>query len=226
VRETVHIEEPRFARALFGTTAFAPLWLVVRLWLGWQWLAAGWGKVFGGTITWRFWDWAQAPYSALGPGNIGWIRSGTLVAADGTTKVLHVGDSLRGFAAGAIQQSTGAHPSVAYSWYVDFLKWLQHTGAPVVGPVVAFTELLLGVALLLGMFTGIAAFLGAMLNLTYVLAGSAGINPMMVLASIPLALAWRNAGWIGLDRWLLPKLGVPWERGRKATAPLPDPAEP
>jgi thiosulfate dehydrogenase [quinone] large subunit len=28
-----------------------------------------------------------------------------------------------------------------------------------------------------------------------------------------LVLAWRNAGWIGLDRFVLPKLGTPWEPG-------------
>jgi thiosulfate dehydrogenase [quinone] large subunit len=215
MRETVRIEEPRFARAVFGTTAFSWFWLVLRVWLGWQWLQAGWGKVFGGNITWRFWDWGNAAYAATGSGNIGWIRSGTVVAADGTSQILHVGDAVRGFAAGAISASSGSHPSVAYSWYVEFLKWVQHTAAPVLGPVVAFAELLLGVALLVGMFTGIAALLGAMLNFTYAFAGSAGVNPAMILASMGLVLAWRNAGWIGLDRWLLPKLGVPWQRRSK-----------
>ena len=28
-----------------------------------------------------------------------------------------------------------------------------------------------------------------------------------------LVLAWRNAGWIGLDRWLLPAVGTPWQPG-------------
>jgi thiosulfate dehydrogenase (quinone) large subunit len=28
-----------------------------------------------------------------------------------------------------------------------------------------------------------------------------------------LVLAWRNAGWIGLDRWLLPAVGTPWKGG-------------
>lgn len=26
-------------------------------------------------------------------------------------------------------------------------------------------------------------------------------------------LAWRNAGWIGLERWLLPIIGTPWQPG-------------
>jgi thiosulfate dehydrogenase [quinone] large subunit len=28
-----------------------------------------------------------------------------------------------------------------------------------------------------------------------------------------LILAWRNARWIGLDRWVLPALGTPWQPG-------------
>ena len=49
--ETVHIEEPRIAKILFASTQFAWLWLVLRLWLGWEWFQAGWSKVFGGDIT-------------------------------------------------------------------------------------------------------------------------------------------------------------------------------
>jgi thiosulfate dehydrogenase (quinone) large subunit len=33
------------------------------------------------------------------------------------------------------------------------------------------------------------------------------------MASVLLILAWRNAGWYGLDRFVLPKLGTPWHRG-------------
>ena len=33
------------ADRLFRSTATAPLWLVVRLWLGFEWLTAGWDKV-------------------------------------------------------------------------------------------------------------------------------------------------------------------------------------
>jgi thiosulfate dehydrogenase [quinone] large subunit len=57
----VSIEEPAAAKWLFGSSKAAWIWLVARVWLGWEWLAAGWGKVFGGTITWRFWDGATPP---------------------------------------------------------------------------------------------------------------------------------------------------------------------
>ncbi|MBW3605838.1 MAG: hypothetical protein KY460_13230 [Actinobacteria bacterium] len=81
---------------------------------------------------------------------------------------------------------------------------------PFFGPVVAIGEVVLGIALILGAFVGIAAFLGAVLNFSFLFAGSAGVNPAMILISGLSILAWRNAGWIGLDRFLLPSLGVPW----------------
>lgn len=208
--DVVTIEEPRVARWLFGSSQAAWIWLVARLWLGWEWLAAGWGKVFGGTITWRFWDWGNSAYSLTGSNNVGWVRSGTVVGADGTQSVLHVGDAVAGFAKGAIANSTGPHPDVAYSWYVDFLRWVQNTGHTVLGPLVAIGEVVIGVALIVGAFTGISAVLGSILNFSYVFAGAASTNPAMILVSGLLILAWRNAGWFGADRWLLPKLGTPW----------------
>jgi thiosulfate dehydrogenase [quinone] large subunit len=42
-------------------------------------------------------------------------------------------------------------------------------------------------------------------------------------------LAWKTAGWLGFDRWLLPLLGVPWQPGRlfqRPRANWPDEATP
>jgi hypothetical protein len=84
----VYIEEPAFSRRLFGSSAAAWIWLVARLWLGWEWLQAGWSKVLGGNITWKFWDWGDPAYSLTGDGNIGWLRSGTVAAEDGGQRTL------------------------------------------------------------------------------------------------------------------------------------------
>jgi thiosulfate dehydrogenase (quinone) large subunit len=35
----------------------------------------------------------------------------------------------------------------------------------------------------------------------------------MILVGGLIILAWRNAGWYGLDRFVLPRLGTPWHRG-------------
>ena len=204
----VYIEEPRFARWLFASSQAAWIWLIARLWLGWEWFQAGWTKVFGGNITWRFWNWGDEAYSLTGDGNIGWVRSGTVEGQQ-----VGVGDNVAGFANNAIESAQGPHPDVAYSWYVDYLEWIRDTAHPVLGSMVAIGEVVIGVLLIVGLFTGIAALLGSILNFSFVFAGSAGVNPAMLLVSGLLILAWRNAGWYGLDRWVLPALGTPWHRG-------------
>lgn len=209
---TVDIEEPALAKWLFGSTQTAWLWLIVRLWLGWEWLHAGWGKVFGGDIN----PFSEGGFTLSGSSNIGWVRAGEIIR-DGETVARGIGDSVAGFASGAIAAAEGPHPSVAYPWYVNFLEWVRDTGHPYFGPVVAVGELLIGIALILGAFVGIAAFLGAIMNFSFVFAGSAGVNPAMILISGLLILAWRNAGWIGLDRYLLPKIGVPWTARSEVT---------
>ena len=44
----IHYPEPRVTQFLFASKAMAPLWTIVRIYLGWQWLTSGWGKVTGG----------------------------------------------------------------------------------------------------------------------------------------------------------------------------------
>lgn len=62
----------------------------------------------------------------------------------------------------------------------------------------------------MGALTGMAAFFGALMNMSFLLAGSASSNPVLFTAAIGLILAWRVAGYYGFDRYLLPKLGTPW----------------
>jgi hypothetical protein len=51
------------------------------------------------------------------------------------------------------------------------------------------------------------AFFGVVLNLSFMFSGSAGVNPAFAIVGLLLVLAWRNAGWYGLDRWVLPLRG-------------------
>ena len=226
VPEPIYFEEPPIARRVFASTAFAWLWLLLRLYLGWEWLVSGWGKTFGGSITWQFWNWGDDAYSLTGTANCGWIRSCTV---DG--QVVPRGAAVQGFAAGAVENAKGPHPDVAYSWYVDFLEWVRDHGYKFLGPAVAITEVVVGVLLIIGLFTGIAAFVGMLMNFSYIFAGTAGVNPLFIIISLILIMAWRVAGWYGLDRVVLPGLGTPWQPGsvfwRKepppATAPPPEP---
>ncbi len=205
MRQTSYIGEPGVARFLFASPYAAPIWLLVRIYLGYLWLHAGWEKVTGTTGgTWT-WHWALTHDS--------WLRSSA---------------GLKGFAAFALQNTNGPNAPVNYGWYAAFLRWLSHGGGWL-APVIAIGEVLIGAALLLGLFTGIAAFCGALLTTAFGLAGIAGVNPVFLILEVLLVLAWRNAGWIGLDRFVLPKVGTPWQPGplfrRKAPAPDSPPGD-
>lgn len=56
------------------------------------------------------------------------------------------------------------------------------------------------------------------------LAGSASTNPVLFTLAIGLMLAWKVAGYYGVDRYLLPRLGTPWRPGtimRREAGPAP-----
>jgi thiosulfate dehydrogenase (quinone) large subunit len=51
------------------------------------------------------------------------------------------------------------------------------------------------------------------MNASFIFAGTAGANPLMFILATWLVLAWRVAGHWGLDRWVLPAIGVPGAAG-------------
>jgi thiosulfate dehydrogenase [quinone] large subunit len=73
--------------------------------------------------------------------------------------------------------------------------------------------LIVAAALILGIFIWFSAFIGGFMNWNFMMAGSASVNPVFLILSILLVLAWKTAGWIGLDRWLLVQVGTPWQPG-------------
>jgi thiosulfate dehydrogenase [quinone] large subunit len=83
-------------------------------------------------------------------------------------------------------------------------------------------EILIGVALVIGAFVGIAAFFGATMNWNLIMAGSASTNGMMLIIAILLVLAWKTAGYIGADYVLLRRLGVPWGEREEQPTPIRD----
>jgi thiosulfate dehydrogenase [quinone] large subunit len=122
------------------------------------------------------------------------------------------GAAVTGFVTGALEKTGGAHPDVQ-GWYAWFLKNMVLPNAGLWSQFVAYGELLVGIALILGVFTGMAAFFGGFMNMNYLLAGTVSTNPLLLAIAIFLILAWKTAGWWGIDRWLLPMLGTPWRPG-------------
>lgn len=177
--QNIVVSDPPIAKALFANTRWAWLWLLMRLYLGYQWLVAGLGKLE----------------------NPGWVQTG---------------DALKGFWQKAVTiPDAPARPAIAFDWYRGMIQMLLDSGSYTwFAKLVVIGEILVGVALILGIFTGIAAFFGGFMNWNYMMAGSASTNPMLFLLSILLILAWKTAGWWGGDRWLLVWLGTPWKPGR------------
>jgi thiosulfate dehydrogenase [quinone] large subunit len=124
----------------------------------------------------------------------------------------HAGIALTGFVEGAMKKTAGAHPDVS-GWYASFLHSVVLPHAAAWSYAVAAGEFLVGLGLILGLFTGIAAFFGGLMNASYLLAGTVSVNPLFFILATWLVLAWRVAGYYGLDRWVLPALGVPGAPG-------------
>ena len=172
---TEQFPEPAIARFFTGSTGSSVLWFVVRMYVGAEWLLAGWEKV--------------------------------LSPAWGTS-----GKALTGFVAGALAKSSGANPAVQ-GWYASFLHDFVLPNAGFFSFLVSWGEVAVGVGLLLGLLTGIASGFGILMNLNYLLAGTVSINPILGMIGLFLVISWRVCGWIGLDRWVLPALGMPWKPG-------------
>ena len=106
-------------------------------------------------------------------------------------------------------------PSITYGWYRDSIQYmLDNEWYTWFAKLVAVGEFVIGLALIVGALVGIAAFFGTFLNFNFQLAGTASSNPVLFGFGVFLILAWKTAGYIGLDRYLLPYLGAPWRPGK------------
>ena len=175
------IHNLRLSDWLYRSNEASILWLVVRIWLGYQWLNAGYQKIWGSEHT-AFW--------------------------------FGGGAGVKGFATAGVAGSTaGKGAGASYGWWAAFLHNFVIPNASWIAKLVALSEVLIGVALILGLLTGFAAAGALLLNLTYMFTGSAGVNPMFAILAVLLILAWRNAGWFGLDRFALSHEGRPGRLG-------------
>lgn len=174
----VQPSDPPLLSALFTNPAFSVIWLVIRLFVGYQWLNSGLGKV-------------QNP---------AWVDTGL---------------ALKGFWTNAVAIPAQGKPPITYDWYRAFLSGLLEGGHYTwFAKLIAFGELAIGIALIVGAFVGVAALFGAFMNFNFMLAGTASTNPVLFILAVLLVLAWKTAGYWGLDRVLMPVVRTPWEWGK------------
>jgi thiosulfate dehydrogenase [quinone] large subunit len=156
----------------------APFWLVVRVYLGWQWFSAGYEKFT----------------------NPAWFGT-------------HAGAALNGFLQGAIAKTTCAanipvaacHPDVQM-WYASFLQNAVIPHVMVWSNAVTLGEMAIGLGLIVGLFTCVAAFFGFFMNINFLLAGTVSTSPIMLVLALGIMLAHKVAGLWGLDRFAKPYL--------------------
>ena len=109
--------------------------------------------------------------------------------------------------------------SLGWLWFEAGRRQLQSAvgidvaGESLVAQALAAVQTLAGIALILGAFVGLAAFAGGVVGSGLLPAATGVMTPLLFTAVVVLVLAWKTAGWIGLDRWLLPLLGMPWRGG-------------
>jgi thiosulfate dehydrogenase [quinone] large subunit len=124
------------------------------------------------------------------------------------------GLSLKSYWQNAIAIPQTGKPPIAYDWYRHFLTlMLNHEWYRWFAWVIGLGEVAAGILLIVGAFAGLAALAGAFMNFNYLLAGSAATNPVLFVIALLILLGWKVAGWVGVDRWLLPALGTPWHPG-------------
>lgn len=173
----VIVPENPVSMFLFSSTRSAWIWLIIRLYLGYEWLMAGIKKVTSDAWTGK-----------------------------------NAGVAVEGFMKGALAKAEEGKDVAG--WYASFLETAVLPNAKIFSYMVAYGEVLVGLGLILGLLTGIAAFFGGVMNASFLFAGTVSTNPLLFILATWLVLAWKVAGWYGLDRWALPLLGTPWSRRR------------
>ena len=145
---------------------------------------------------WLGWQWLHAGLEKLN--KPAWMQTGA---------------ALKGFWTSAVNIPATGNPPIHYAWYRALLQMMLNANAYTwFAKLVPVGEVVVGIALILGIFTGFAAFMGGFMNWNYMMAGSASVNPMFFALSVILIMAWKISGYIGVDHFLVPWVGSLWAK--------------
>lgn len=156
--------------------------LILRLYLGYAFLMAGIGK------------W-QTGFDAKAVG--GFLKGGlaqthgALLASKGAAAATH------------------ANVSDTWAWLISHI-FLPSAG--VFAFVVKTGEVLIGLGLILGCFTALAAIFGMTMNFAFLLTGTVSTNPQMILGFLIIVAFGAASYEIGLDRFFMRKLTEKYPR--------------
>jgi thiosulfate dehydrogenase [quinone] large subunit len=121
-----------------------------------------------------------------------WIQAGKakLWGSESAGFMHHNGAAVAGFA---------THGTAAYTWWHSFLTGVVIPNSGAIGVLVAVAEFAIGIALVLGVFTRLAALGSLALLFTYVMSGTASVCAFYALFAIVILTMWKTASWLGID---------------------------
>lgn len=177
--DPTHLDNPKMITALFSKTSFSWLWLIIRIYVGIQWLAASVAKL-------------SSP---------AWMQSG---------------EALKTFwASSVVIPPAPASPVIYYDWFRNIIQYLlDHQSYVWFAKFISIGEFMVGLTLILGFMVGVTAFFGGVMHLGLLLEGSFGAAPILIVLEMLLIIAWKTAGYYGLDRYFFNFIGAPWKPGR------------
>lgn len=139
--------------------------MLLRIYLGYSFMIAGWGKITGGQF------------------------------------------DASGFLNNAVQNPVkGPDGTSVFGLYNSFLENIALPNVEIFNVLVPWGEFLVGLGLILGCFTTVAAFFGVIMNFSFLMAGAISHNPTDILIGLLILFAGANAGKFGLDYFVLPYL--------------------
>lgn len=171
---------------IFNNSKMAWLWLLVRVYVGYQWVDASLHKLASP-------DWMQT------------------------------GAALKGYWMNAVKiPEAPAKALIHFDWYRSFLQSMLDNESYVwFAKLIAISELLIGTAMIIGLFVGTAAFFGALMNFNFLLAGSLSSGPLLLVLQILLVIAWKIAGHLGVNYFVHKRFGTFWQPGPLPKTPKP-----
>ena len=170
--EVAPTPEWKVARFLRRGKEAAPFYLGIRLFLGYEWISSGWGKV----------------------GEPAWMSGG---------------EALRAYWQRAVLIPEQGKPLITYPAYRSFIQYmLDNEWYTWFAKLVAIGEVAIGIGLLVGGLTAIAALFALLMNFSFVYAGTTSTNPTLIILEVVVIYGWMVAGLWGLDRFLLPLFGI------------------
>ncbi|AET68067.1 DoxX protein [Desulfosporosinus orientis DSM 765] len=150
--------------------------LILRLYVGYDFLTSGWEKIISGFN---------------GTAVTGFLKGGLAQTH------------------GALLASKGAaaaaHPNVSDVW-AWFISNVFIPSSPLVACFVKFGEFFVGLGLILGCFSALAAFFGIIMNFSYLLSGTVSVNPQLIIFQLIILLIGAAIYTIGVDQFFMGKL--------------------